>query len=455
MSENTTISSLLKELNVQNMKELEQTRFHQCQRLFAEVVKEDLETIDARLAEERDKGRYRHKGKRPLQFQTMMGFVEVDRNLYLDCEKETYIYLLDSFLQLESAHGFSPMVEEFALDLAVSSPSYRSAVETLDQVLGYRVMSHETLRQMVLQATQSPKTAPEASRRVLFIEVDGLYVKYQRQRTRGTELKFAAIHEGWTTVGKRTRLVHKRHYQHTTKGQSFWEGLDDFLMETYGYDPQTTTLCINGDGASWITVCQDHYGDQAIFTLDRYHVSRDLRALLHDHPLYRKIYKAYSTYDVEMLLVLLNSVIGTLENEKQEERLETLVTHLTANQSGLKDYRRTLRGRGIDTTGMRPMGSAESTMRVMGRRVKHGHAWSPAGVIAMTNLKIAKLDGLTILSRGLGQEPEPRAITLPPLSNFLKNSKTPSKGQDQRGNIPYLDQSSRPVHAALKGLRGA
>jgi hypothetical protein len=164
-------------------KELEETRLRQCQRLFAEVVKEDSETIDTRLAEERNKARYLHKGKRPLQFQTMMEFVEVDRNFYLDREKNTYVYLLDSFLQLESVHDFSPLVEEFALDLAVSCPSYRSAVETLDQVLGY-LMSHETLRQMVLQATQSPKVAPEASRRVLFIEVFGLYVKYQRQRTR-------------------------------------------------------------------------------------------------------------------------------------------------------------------------------------------------------------------------------------------------------------------------------
>jgi hypothetical protein len=74
---------------------------------------------------------------------------------------------------------------------------------------------------------------------------------------------------------------------------------------------------------------------------------------------------------------------------------------------------------------------------------------------SLTILKIANLDGLTILSRGLGQEPEPRAITCPPLSSYLKIIKTPTKGQDHRGNLPYLDQSSRPVHAALKGLRSA
>ena len=34
-------------------------------------------------------------------------------------------------------------------------------------------------------------------RPVLFVEVDGLYVKRQKQRIKGREEKIAAVHEGW------------------------------------------------------------------------------------------------------------------------------------------------------------------------------------------------------------------------------------------------------------------
>ncbi|WP_203229736.1 UPF0236 family transposase-like protein, partial [Filibacter tadaridae] len=76
---------------------------------------------------------------------------------------------------------------------------------------------------------------------------DGLYVKRQKGRTRGREEKIAAVHEGWIVNGKRTGLVAKRHYIH--EGTiPFWEGFEQYLMDTYEYDPAVHFLVINGDG---------------------------------------------------------------------------------------------------------------------------------------------------------------------------------------------------------------
>jgi len=58
-------------------------------------------------------------------------------------------------------------------------------------------------------------------------------------------------------------------------------------------------------------------------------------------------------------MVELNSAVGTLENEKIEERLEELIAQLSQYPEALGDYREKLKKKGIDTTDFRPMGSAE------------------------------------------------------------------------------------------------
>ncbi|WP_415579279.1 UPF0236 family transposase-like protein, partial [Filibacter tadaridae] len=51
---------------------------------------------------------------------------------------------------------------------------------------------------------------------------------------------------------------------------------------------------------------------------------------------------------------------------------------------------------GIDTSGMRPMGSAEGTMRVFAKRLKNGRSWSDKGITAFIDFMVALKDGLDI-----------------------------------------------------------
>ncbi len=60
--------------------------------------------------------------------------------------------MLDAFLQFEGAHGISPLLEETAIHLAVTGSSYRQAAQSLEKLVGYACMSHETIRQLVVEA---------------------------------------------------------------------------------------------------------------------------------------------------------------------------------------------------------------------------------------------------------------------------------------------------------------
>jgi len=61
---------------------------------------------------------------------------------------------------------------------------------------------------------------------VLFVEVDGLYVKHQRRRKKGKEVKIAAVHQGWEVNG--VRLKNKRHFIHDGK-EPFWEAFEELM----------------------------------------------------------------------------------------------------------------------------------------------------------------------------------------------------------------------------------
>lgn len=92
---------------------------------------------------------------------------------------------------------------------------------------------------------------------VLFVDVDGLYTKLQRERRRGMENRIAVVQGGWKNVGGRIRLKANRHYLHTGDGD-FWEGIGDFLVQHYAMDEQTW-LVVNGDGAEWIGECTSYF----------------------------------------------------------------------------------------------------------------------------------------------------------------------------------------------------
>src|SRR5699024_11459052 len=86
------------------------------------------------------------------------------------------------------------------------------------------------------------------------------------------------VHQGWKMNGKRASLKETRHFIH--KGQlPFWEEFEQYLMDTYEYEPTKHHLVINGDGAKWITSCREYFRNNATFVIDRFHVARDVQRL--------------------------------------------------------------------------------------------------------------------------------------------------------------------------------
>ncbi len=103
-----------------NLKQIEQLVWRQLQETFSEVMKTLLEDMDKQIAQERNKKRYRLVDKRTTTLVSLFGEIELERNYYRDREKGEYVYLLDRYLEFEGAGTFSSLIEEAALELAIT-----------------------------------------------------------------------------------------------------------------------------------------------------------------------------------------------------------------------------------------------------------------------------------------------------------------------------------------------
>src|SRR5699024_10976233 len=130
-------------INSLTMKELEQITYRALQKSFSQVMAQTLSELDEAIAEGRDKSRFYLKDKRPLKFDSVVGSVKLKRYYYQDKETGTYIYLLDHYLAFDGTKGMSPVVQDVAIELAVTGVSYRQASDAMEGLLGYPVISHE------------------------------------------------------------------------------------------------------------------------------------------------------------------------------------------------------------------------------------------------------------------------------------------------------------------------
>lgn len=445
-------------INLPTMKEIEVNLFQQLQLMFAEIMVRCLEEMDKWIMENRDHARYRLRDTRKVMMSTSFGEITFARRLYQDRETGAYVYLLDQALSFDGQSGISPRLEEWAVELATMGPSYHEAARQIEALLGYQAISHETIRQRLIARSEQAAAAPEEKKaaKVLFVEVDGLYTKLQRSKRRGKENRIAVIHEGWERNGTRVQLRNKRHYLHTGSGETFWEGFGEFLVEHYDVD-EATWLVVNGDGADWIGQCTSYF-HRCIYTLDRFHIARDLKQYLRDLPTHwQAARRALAAYNPQELLAAVDAVPGDQIRKDWRGDWERFKAFLRVHEKHLIDYRKPLEAHGIDTKGMRPMGSAESQMRVFAKRTKRGgYSWSVRGVQAMLKSIIARKEGQSFLTDINEIETE----TKKPTSTFrvqqlFKESKDLTTGVIN-GMLRTLHTSrqSSPLGMALKGLRG-
>src|SRR5690625_3783905 len=131
-----------------SLKELEKITFRALQESFSQIMANLLMELDQFIADNRDKQRFELRDKRQLSFDSIFGHVELRRNYYLDRETGKYLSLLDRHLDFDGGQMMSPVVQDLAIELAVTGVSYRQASGALEKLLGYPVISRSEERRV-------------------------------------------------------------------------------------------------------------------------------------------------------------------------------------------------------------------------------------------------------------------------------------------------------------------
>jgi len=169
---------------------------------------------------------------------------------------------------------------------------------------------------------------------------------------------------------------------------------------------------------------------------------------------WKDVRQSLARQDAAALLTAVESVSAEDIAPKQRKDWEEYKQFLKQHRKHLEDYRKTLQAAGIDTSGMRPMGSAEAQMRIFARRTKRGgYSWSERGVSAMLRTIMRGREAGVVLVTYGGKTPTPqRSVSI---RKLLRDVIRPTKGY-VNGMIRLLrgPWQSSTTGMALKGLRG-
>src|SRR5699024_4497651 len=148
------------------------------------------------------------------------------------------------------------------------------------------------------------------------------------------------------------------------------------------------------------------------------------------------------------------------KTEKKKE-IAALRLFIYENMDAFRDYRDILnKDQRVDTTGMRPMGAAESNMNLFSRRLKKiGCSWSLEGLKRMLNALIHHFEGTLVKAIGnsLSEDrvADKKSKEYPSFTSLL-TEKTRASIDAIQGHMPALvrDDQHKPYIKALRGLAG-
>lgn len=193
-------------------------------------------------------------------------------------------------------------------------------------------------------------------------------------------------HEGWrrrTPSSDEYELVNKSHYLETdAESEEFWDNAGRHLYSIYDIGEKTMVV-VNGDRAKWVRKGVEYF-PRAIYQVDRYHLKRDLRDLLHNTRYLESGLAAVDNSDVRALAEVLERARGEEQEPAQVAKINELLGAIREMPEAFRDYRVRLSEMGYDTRGMRGMGATESNVnKFSGRLKKRGQSWSLEGLKAM------------------------------------------------------------------------
>ncbi len=441
-------------------------------------MEEILVRIDDEIAKFRDRGIYRHKGKRKTTIKTLMGEVEFERAVYKtkgENGEPQHIYLLDKIINLET---FGKVSANLAFKIAENAciSSYRNTAKNITELTGQSI-SHggawniiQTLGEAIKEEEdkytkliEEEKIIGTKETKVLFEEADGVYINIQGKdrpkKARKLEMKVAVAYDGWVESSKgRYELRNKIAIAGFDKAKDFQKRKEGIIASKYNTD-EIELRILNGDGAPWI---KNGIIDETVhYQLDQFHLQREITRKVKDKEQKSEIQRLLKSKEIEELLKYITKIYIAAEEEKEKIKLKELYTYLCENKEGLLPY--TERGLTIPAPPegviYRLLGTMEHHIcDIIAKRMKHRKAsWSIKGGEYLAKILTAKVsqtlyEKITNISEII--LPEKYTKEAIEILSAAKAPKKEGKGYQypRAGGIPFMETFVTNGRSAIKNM---
>lgn len=367
---------------------------------------------ETRILDNQEPGVHRNK-QRPLDLLTRFGWIRLtrwqvkDKDGHYDCP-------LDDVLDLKPRQHASPWIKAQAVSLSTRLP-YRQAAYLLSSFVEEPI-DHRTLYRWVQQAGAHIVAQEDELQEAVFVhgeipprdslqreivvaEVDGTFLRAQREETRDFEVRMGVLASGKalesvTAKHRRYRLLERVCYAGVERAQDFGERL--FLTaEAHLGLSHARHLLLVGDGADWIEALAGHNRWRAIYQLDWWHLTHAFHRTFPEHPrlvqaLKQALYEEHGDKIVNMIRMAKINHVG------DPERVDKLLTYVKSNRNGFFGARR-LREKLSDQAKLvcvEGSGAVEKHIDIgICRRFKgQGMRWTRAGANRLLKLRLLELE---------------------------------------------------------------
>lgn len=369
------------------------------------IISEALEEKDNEIFQNRDKKRFRSKGKRKTSVKTWFGAVEYEREVYADLadpEHKHYVYLLDEEIKTREVGCVSKDMCKIAAQAVINS-SYRGAAAEISEMTGLSISPQgvwNIIQQIGKNNREKIETYSEQTKKhqmkgaieskIVYEENDGIWLKLQgKSREKygvSREMKVGIAYDGATwKIGKgkkkRRTLDNKVAYAAFESAGDFRKNKEGLLASRFNID-EIELRVINGDGAQWI---QKRPGVKCICVLDKFHRNKKITECVKDKNTAKSTLSLIHEGKIQDMMDYIEALINSVEDPREVSGLKELQMYYSNNIDALTDpYSR---GIEIPET-IRPgvvhharLGSMESNVfTLIGNRMKGRRAaWSING----------------------------------------------------------------------------
>jgi hypothetical protein len=423
-----------------DFKSLERKIFEIMCRIACGLIRQYLAWRDRGLMGSRDTNEYRLIDNRETTIKTLFGEVRYSRRYYKR-KDGVYVFLLDEAMGIDSGYGLvsENLAEQIVNECA--DKSFRKAANSICSMTGQHIsamgawtvvqqfgdsIAEQVERLEELGDNGSAGHLGAISSRVLFEEMDDVYIPRQREKRRkrggaargeqkiGPKLGKKPMHTGIAYTGwsqskdGRYGTADKIAYASFGKSSEFIAKFEMLLQNRFDMDGVERRIT-NGDGESWIRSAAEE--KDTILQLDPFHRSQAIVRAVSDKGDKDFLFDAICKKDVDKALSAICEMALDAQDESERKKLTELHTYFRNNKDNLLTWQE----RGIelpappDGISYRNLGVQESSNCLITQRMKRRRgSWSEGGANNMA--KILCFRGTIGLDAIMGILPEPEPV---------------------------------------------